>query len=308
MSISRAVQLADKLYAIDAWMEEGPERLSCYLFDTPERVLIEVGPSATLHHLNDVLDDLGIDDIATIVVTHIHIDHAGGAGQLARRYPRARIGVHSSGVRHLVSPDRLWSSASGVFGEAWLTETWGRMEPVPEERLKVLDEGDRVPLGGGRFLDVMHTPGHARHHIVFHDDDSGGMFVGDSVGLCYPHGHFVQPVTPPPDFDARLAVEQMHRMARRKPSFLGFAHFGPDYRVGETLLSAEARIWDWVRIVESMAHLDDAAATEELRRWSREHYLGLGFAEEDILAYEAKTFWPMQVAGIRRWLATRQTR
>ena len=308
MPISRAVQLADKLYAIDAWMEEGPERLSCYLFDTPERVLVEVGPSATLHHLSDALDELGIDDIATIVVTHIHIDHAGGAGQLARRYPRARIGVHSSGARHLVSPERLWSSAVGVFGEEWLTSTWGQMEPIAEERLMVLDEGDRVSLGGGRFLDVMHTPGHARHHIVFHDDDSGGMFVGDSVGLCYPHGHFVQPVTPPPDFDARLVVEQLHRMAQRNPRFLGFAHFGPDYRVAETLMSAETRIWDWVRIVEGMTNLDDKAATEELRRWSRAHYLDLGFAEEDIVKYEAKTFWPMQVAGIRRWLATRQTR
>ncbi len=308
MPISRAVQLADKLYAIDAWMEDGPERLSCYLFDTPERVLVEVGPSATLHHLTDALDELGIDDIATFVVTHVHLDHAGGAGQLARRYPRARIGVHRSGARHLVSPERLWSSAVGVFGEEWLASTWGQMEPIAEKRLMALDEGDRVPLGGGRFLDVMHTPGHARHHIVFHDDDSGGMFVGDSVGLCYPHGHFVQPVTPPPDFDARLVVEQLHRMAQRNPKFLGFAHFGPEDRVAETLASAEARIWDWVRIVERMTNLDDKAATEELRRWSRAHYLDLGFAEEDIVKYEAKTFWPMQIAGIRRWLATRQTR
>ena len=104
-----------------------------------------------------------------------------------------------------------------------------------------------------------------------------------------------------------LVVEQMHRMAQRNPEFLGFAHFGPDYRVAETLRNAEARIWDWVRIVEGMTNLDDKAATEELRRWSRAHYLDLGFAEEDIVKYEAKTFWPMQVAGIRRWLATRQT-
>ena len=305
MGTSRAFELANNLYAIDAWMEEGPERLACYLFDTPERVLVEVGPSATLHHLTAVLDELGIDDIATIVVTHIHIDHAGGAGHLAHRYPKARVGVHRSGARHLVAPDRLWSSAAGVFGEAWLTKTWGPMEPVPEERLMVLDEGDRVPLGGGRFIDVMHTPGHARHHIVFHDDRTGGMFVGDSVGLCYPHGHFVQPVTPPPDFDARLVVQQIHRMLERVPMFLGFAHFGPDYQVAQTLSSAEDRIWDWVRVVEATAHLDDEGATEELKLWSRRHYLNLGFAEEDIRKYEEKTFWPMQVAGIRRWLATK---
>lgn len=308
MSDVRAVEIADKLYAIDAWMEEGPERLSCYLFDTPDRVLVEVGPSATLHHLIAALEALGIEDLATMVVTHIHIDHAGGAGHLAKRYPRARIGVHASGIRHLTDPTRLWTSAAGVFGEEWLTSTWGTMEPIAGDRLVPLDEGDRIPLGGGRFLEVMHTPGHAKHHIVFHDRASGGMFVGDSVGLCYPHGHFVQPVTPPPDFDARLAVEQMHRMAERQPTFLGFAHFGPNYQVQESLASAEARIGDWVRVVEASAHLDDASAVEELKRWSRRRYLELGFREEDILLYEAKTFWPMQVAGIRRWLGTRDAR
>ena len=307
MGQSQVTEIADNLYMIDAWMEEGPERLACYLLDTPERVLVEVGPSVTLHHLTAALDDLGIDELAAIVVTHIHIDHAGGAGQLARRYPKARIGVHSRGARHLATPDRLWSSAVGVFGEEWLAKTWGPMEPIPEDRLMVLNEGDRVPLGGGRFLDVMHTPGHAKHHIVFHEEQSGGMFVGDSVGLCYPHGHFVQPVTPPPDFDARSTVEQMRRMLERHPSFLGFAHFGPEWRVEETLASAEERIWDWVRVVENTAHLSDEAATEELRRWSHRHYLDLGFAEEDIRSYEAKTFWPMQVAGIRRWLEIRES-
>ena len=93
-------------------------------------------------HLDSVLADLGIDDIATIVVTHIHIDHAGGAGQLARRYPNARIGVHHSGARHLVAPSRLWKSALTVFGEEWLTSTWGTMEPIPEERVVALEDGD----------------------------------------------------------------------------------------------------------------------------------------------------------------------
>ena len=96
-------RLSDDLYAIDAWMEAHPQRLACYLFDTPERVLVEVGPSATLHHLTAALDEMGIADLATIVVTRIHIDHAGGAGQIAQAFPRARIGVHVD--PHLTSPE-----------------------------------------------------------------------------------------------------------------------------------------------------------------------------------------------------------
>ena len=107
--------LGHDLYLIDARMHGEPERLACYLFDTPERVLIETGPSVTLHHLIDGLEHLGIDDLATIVVTHIHLDHAGGAGHLAARYPRARIGVHSAGARHLT---RYFPTTNGAAASA----------------------------------------------------------------------------------------------------------------------------------------------------------------------------------------------
>jgi glyoxylase-like metal-dependent hydrolase (beta-lactamase superfamily II) len=299
---ARATKIGDRLYAIDAWMEGEPERLACYLFDTPERVLVEVGPSATLSHLTDVLDALGVDDLAAFVVTHIHLDHAGGAGQMARRYPGARVGVHARGARHLVHPERLWASAVSVFGEEWLTANWGAMEPVDEDRLWVLDEGDTVPLGAGRYLDVMYTPGHAKHHVVFQDSEGGGMFVGDSVGICYPHGHFVEPVTPPPDFDAHLQIDQIRRMAARRPSFIGFAHFGPEYHVEETFAEAERRLDDWVRFVESIvgARIDEAA--EALSRFTRDRYLSEGHSAEDVEWYTSRTNWTMQVAGIRNWL------
>ncbi len=301
----RAVEIGDHLYAIDAWMEGQPERLACYLFDTPERVLVEVGPSATLGHLIDALDALGVDDLAAFVVTHIHLDHAGGVGQMAKRYPNARIGVHTRGARHLVNPDRLWASAAQVFGEEWLLREWGPMEPVDTERLIVLDEGSRVSLGAGRSLDVMYTPGHAKHHVVFQDSAEGGMFVGDALGLCYPHGHFVQPVTPPPDFDPDAQIEQMHRMRQRQPSFLGFAHFGPRYDVDATLEEAEQRLREWVDAVATFSELTNDDAGERLRVWTERKYQALGYGSVEIAGYAEKTNWPMQAAGIRRWLASR---
>ncbi|NOY54840.1 MAG: MBL fold metallo-hydrolase [Actinobacteria bacterium] len=306
MNDVRAVEIGDHLYAIDAWMEGRPERLACYLFDTPERVLIEVGPSATLGHLIEALDELGVDDLAAFVVTHIHLDHAGGAGQMAKRYPDAKVGVHTRGARHLVNPERLWASAIHVFGEEWLTSQWGPMEPVDPERLMILDEGDRISLGNGRYLDVMYTPGHAKHHVVYQDSDTGGMFVGDALGLCYPHGHFVQPVTPPPDFDPDEQIAQMGRMLDRRPSFLGFAHFGPRYDVETTMIEAEERLREWVEVMSTFSGMSNEAAGERLRVWTADKYRAFGHSEEAIASYAEKTNWPMQAAGIRRWLAERE--
>lgn len=299
----RTTDLGDGLYQIDAGMHGTPQRLACYLFDTPQRVLVECGPSVSMHHLLDALADLGIADLAAIVVTHIHLDHAGAVGHMAQRFPSARIGVHAAGAGHLVDPSRLWSSATRIYGAEGMQRLWGPMEPVAEDRLLVLDEGASVALGGGRSLQVMYTPGHAKHHIVFFDEISGGCFVGDSVGIAFPHGHFTQPVTPPPDFDPTLVITQLHRIAALQPSFLGFAHYGRDDDVASRLLEAEDRIGRWVARVEALP--DDESAVGVFRDWVLEGYRAQGHAEDVVATYDANTFWPMQLAGIRRWLAIR---
>ena len=298
--------LGNDLYLIDAQMFDEHQRLACYLFDTPERVLIECGPSVSIGHLYDALEYLGIDDVATLAVTHIHLDHAGGAGHFARRFPNARIAVHSAGARHLSSPERLWNSAERIYGEEGMRVMWGPMEPIPEERLLVLDEGDRLPLGGGRGIDILHTPGHAKHHIVYVENESGGAFVGDAVGIAFPHGHMVQPVTPPPDFDPHLVVSNLHRVAERSPRFLGFAHFGADSEPLASLAQAEERLWSWVSWVERAARDgDDESLTAAMRDWVLDDYRAQGVTEEVIAEYDRNTYWPMQAAGIARWLDLR---
>jgi glyoxylase-like metal-dependent hydrolase (beta-lactamase superfamily II) len=295
--------LGGSLYMIDAGMHGEPERLACYLFDTPRRVLIECGPSNVLPNLVAALDSIGVDEVAAMVVTHIHLDHAGGAGHFAAQYPDAEIGVHSAGARHLVDPSRLWASAERIYTTDGMQSLWGPMDPVPEERLLVLDEGSAVPLGGGRQLEVLYTPGHAKHHIVLTEEVSGGMFVGDSVGIAFPHGHMVQPVTPPPDFDEPMVVEQLRRMAARQPGFVGFAHYGVSADTTRVFAEAEARVGEWTRFVEDLH--DDPDAAERLRRWVLAGYRSDGLSAADIDQYDRNTFWPMQVSGIQRWLSLR---
>ncbi len=299
----QVTDLGDSLYMIDAGMHDQPERLACYLFDTPNRVLIECGPSNVLPNLMAALDSIGVDDVAAMVVTHIHLDHAGGAGHFAEQFPTAQIGVHAAGSRHLIDPTRLWDSAERIYTPEGMQSLWGSMIPVPEDRLLVLEEGSTISLGGGRLLDVMYTPGHARHHIVFSEDTSGGLFVGDSVGIAFPHGHMVQPVTPPPDFDEPLVVEQLRRMAARQPGFVGFAHYGVTEDVARVFEEAEVRLGEWVSFVETLGEVPDAA--DRLRDWVLGAYRSEGMSEEDISQYDRNTFWPMQVTGIQRWLSLR---
>lgn len=295
--------LGHDLYLIDALMHDDTERLACYLFDTPNRVLIECGPSRSIHHLYDALESIGVDDVAAMVVTHIHLDHAGGAGHFAARFPKAAIGVHTAGARHLESPDRLIASATRIYGEEGMEALWGPMEPIDPARLLVLDEGSRIPLGGSRAIEVMYTPGHAKHELVFIEDETGGAFVGDAVGLAFPHGHMVQPVTPPPDFDPDLVETHLRRLAERGPAFLGFAHFGPDRDPQASLDQAIERLWGWVNWVEAAG--DDDDLTERMRHWVLDGYRREGHDEATIARYDKNTFWPMQAAGIRRWLELR---
>jgi glyoxylase-like metal-dependent hydrolase (beta-lactamase superfamily II) len=295
--------LGHDLYLIDAYMHDEEHRLACYLFDTPNRVLIECGPSRSIGHLYEALDHLGVDDVAVMAVTHIHLDHAGGAGHFAARFPSARIGVHAQGARHLVSPERLWDSATRIYGERGMLDLWGAMEPLDQERLLVLDEGSRIPLGNGQSVEVMYTPGHAKHHVVFFEDQTGGCFVGDAVGIAFPHGHMVQPVTPPPDFDPHLVDEHLGRIAGRHPSFLGFAHYGTTGDTVERLDEATERLWAWVRWVEAAGVEGDL--TDRMRAWVLDGYRAQGYDEATIDRYDRNTFWPMQAAGIQRWLSQR---
>jgi glyoxylase-like metal-dependent hydrolase (beta-lactamase superfamily II) len=302
-------RLGDDLYMIDAHMEGYRHRLSCYLYDTPEPVLIDAGPSNSFDHLVTVLGQIGIDDLATVIITHVHIDHGGGAGHFARHFPNARIAVHHLGARHLVTPNRLWNSAARIYGEAELLAKWGPMKPVPEDRIEVLREGDTVSTGTATPLRILDTPGHAKHHVTIFDPDDGAMFVGDTAGLCYPHGHMIQPNTPPPDFDPHVLTGQLRRMAALDPAFVGFAHFGPRHDAQTALSSAEARVWEWIRMIESYAGLETDEAGRRLALDTIAQFQAFGSMPEHVAAYgDRNARWDMHITGVRRWMSQAEQR
>lgn len=302
-------RLADRLYMIDAYMEGSNNRLSCYLYDTAAPLLIDAGPSTSFAHLLSVLDRIGVDALATVLITHVHMDHGGAAGHFAQRFPDARIAVHHLGTPHLVDPVRLWNSTARIYGAEQLEAKWGPMIPIAPDRIDSLYEGDTIPIGTSTPLQILDTPGHAKHHVTIFDPETGGMYVGDAAGLCYPHGHPIQPNTPPPEFDPHQMTGQLRRMAALQPSFVGFAHFGPRHDAQEALAESERRVWEWVDLIEADRQLPLGEAASHIQRATLDLYRAGGADEGEVSVLdEASGLWEMHVTGVRRWLDQRDRR
>lgn len=183
-----------------------------------------------------------------------------------------------------------------------MEELWGSMTPVPEHRLEAVDEGDRIDLGAGRYLDVLYTPGHAKHLMCLVDSETGGVFVGDAVGITLPGSHLVRPTVPPPDIDPDLLVSQLHRLADRGVTSINFAHFGIDGDVLAMLDQAERRVRRWDEIVASAVTegLEVPAIADRLAHLTHEDYVADGFAPEVIEAAEDRTEYESEAAGLFR--------
>jgi glyoxylase-like metal-dependent hydrolase (beta-lactamase superfamily II) len=199
--------------------------------------LVDPGPSSTLPRLRSALAAAGLslDDITSILVTHIHLDHAGATGTLVRERPQIRVYVHEKGAPHMANPEKLLASATRLYGDA-MGRLWGEVAPVPPAAMKVLQGGERIVVGTKTF-DVQYTPGHASHHVSFFDRESGIAFVGDTAGVRLMHGGFVMPPTPPPDVDLDAWHHSLGLIDRWRPETLFLTHFGPSSPVGHHLSS-----------------------------------------------------------------------
>jgi len=232
----------------------GWERVTAgYLVEGPEPVLVETGSQTSVPALLAALAGLGLgpSDLAGVIVTHIHLDHAGGVGDVAAAFPRATVYVHEKGARHLADPSRLVASAARVYGDL-LDSLYGRLAPTPADRIQVLGDGDQVVVGPTRTLTAVDSPGHAKHHLGLHDSETGILFVGDAVGVRLPDVGVLRPATPPPDFDLDLALDSLRRFATRRPSALALAHYGVvPGDPADTLAEAAEVLRRWAEVAEA---------------------------------------------------------
>ena len=299
------VDLGQDVFAIDTRMGGYSGITAGYLIRGDRPCLIETGTAKSAPRVQECLSHLGIEaaDLATVVVTHIHLDHAGGAGDIAAMYPNSQVVVHEKGARHLADPTKLVQSARRVFGPA-MDRLFGDLLPTPAERIVALGDIGHIDLGAGRSLEAFHAPGHASHHIGLVDSATGDLYTGDAAGIYVPETQDVRPSTPPPDFDLDLAIASIERMRAALPTRLLFSHYGPVDDVSLTLDRSIEELHLWVEMVREARDrnfdLDHAVAM--VIEQSQVRLPAFHDDADVVLKFEELASTAANVAGISRWL------
>ena len=243
--------MGNQIRVLDTHMHGWPGITAVYLLPGPRPAIVDTGPGSSVDRILALLDKEGVDSLAWIVLTHIHLDHAGAAGRLAERYPEAKVVVRREGARHLADPGRLWASAAQLYPD--MHTRWGPMLPVDPDRIvAVSEDGPAVDLGGGRTLDAFYAPGHAKHQMALLDSESGDLFAGDALGVRVPDAGVVRPACPPPEFDLELVVSTATRLHALAPSRVLPTHFGPAPDVDQIFEEAPRRFTQWVEAAEKV--------------------------------------------------------
>jgi len=227
----------------------GLRNLICsYVIKGVKTFLVESGPTNSVPNLVAGLKELNInlEDVEKVAITHVHLDHGGGAGTLLKYLPNAKVLVHPRGIPHLISPERLWSSSQKVLG--FISEIFGKPEPVPKERIIPVTKGS-LNLGDGAKLTAMETLGHASHNLSYHDVFNNGIFPGDAAGTYLPEFDVVVPTTPPP-FHLETALASLDTLINLNPTVLYFSHFGKATEAVKRLKDYKLQLQVWAAIVE----------------------------------------------------------
>jgi glyoxylase-like metal-dependent hydrolase (beta-lactamase superfamily II) len=278
---------------------------------------VDTGVASSLPNALEALKmlGLGVDAVAYVMLTHVHLDHAGGAGTMMRQFPRAKLVVHPRGARHMADPSKLIAGASAVYGAEYVKKVYGDIAPIPVERIMEAHDGDTVSLGG-RTLTCIETPGHALHHQCIIDETSGGVFTGDTFGLSYGEldvgaAQFVFPTTTPVQFDPDAMRHSVERILDLAPEALYLTHYGQlrdVFKAGSNLL----RRLDAMVDLANREHLADGKRPERLQRSITDYLFDEARAHgcrisDAVLQALLETDIVLNVQGLVYWLDHRKT-
>lgn len=264
--------------------------------------LVDPGPSSCLPGLERGLRELGagLADVRRILLTHIHLDHAGASGTIVAREPRIEVVVHERGAPHMIDPSRLMDSAARLYG-ADMDRLWGEMRPVPPGNVRVVRGGERLEVAG-HSLEVIYTPGHASHHVTFADLVDGVAYIGDTAGIRRGPTGYVIPPTPPPDIDLEAWRDSLARVLLRKPQTFFVTHFGPWHDPEPHARELLERLDEWsLRVLESLGREGtDAERAARFAEWVRDDLRARLPADESV-QYERAGRFDFSWLGLARY-------
>ncbi len=280
-----------------------PRAIAAIVLHGPGGVaLLDPGPTSTLPTLTAALarSGIGIADVTTILLTHIHLDHAGATGTLVRENPSIRVHVHEAGAPHMSDPAKLVASATRLYGDA-MDRLWGEIAPVPHDALVPLSGGERLPVAG-RLLKVAYTPGHASHHVSFLSADTGVAFVGDTAGVMVVPDGFILPPTPPPDIDLEVWNRSLAVIDAWRPGTLFLTHFGAALQPASHLVQLRDHL-------DLVGQLSKQSLTQDVDDGGKESWfveqlrlqLRRRMSDAEALAYETSARFDLNWRGLARY-------
>ncbi len=261
----RLIEMPDGITCIDTGFIR-PQLAACYLIEENGGAgIIETGTGFSIPTILAVLKhkQIPLENILYVMPTHVHLDHAGGAGHMMQQFPNAKLLIHPRGARHMVDPGKLWQGALAVYGEQAMQRMYGELVPVDESRIIIANDEKVLDLNGRPLL-FIDTPGHARHHYSVYDERSKGFFTGDTFGMAYPELSstglpYIMPSTSPVQFDPDAWYGTLQRYLEYKPERMFLTHYGMVEQVEELAADLQQRIETYVRIATAHQHRENRA-------------------------------------------------
>ncbi|WP_396587325.1 MBL fold metallo-hydrolase [Bermanella sp. R86510] len=271
--MSQVTPLENDIFLLDTGFQR-PQMAACYaLKNSQDRwAVVETGTKDTVPKLLAFFQDqdVALEQVDYVIVTHVHLDHAGGAGLLMQSLPNARLLVHEKGARHMIAPAKLQAGATAVYGEEEFTKTYGDLIPVDEGRVDIMADGQELNWGN-RILTFIDTPGHANHHFCIFDSQSRGIFTGDTFGLAYKelvtaNGPFIFPTTTPVQFDPEALKASIQRLMGLEPEVMFLTHFGDIYEPQHLALSLCDQVDELVQLAHKYQGLEESLQVDGMYR------------------------------------------